>query len=246
MQIQLERKRIILVAVSPVDEMDLIGPFKVFGAANRLATNPVYDVELVTTRKDLVIKGEEGLLAFAAQGRLQDVKGKFDSVLVMCGVANRTERDPFLSAWIAKTAPRTRRFGGVCAASFMLAEAGVLNGKRATVHWRFAQELASRYPRVKVESEPIWVKDGNIFTSAGISGSIHSFVCSRVTSTVSPDTTPAAVSNFLSGTNQWLGFIPVPYLPSGSRRVVKGIPLRVPFTIIIPREGSWALAFSGR
>jgi transcriptional regulator GlxA family with amidase domain len=60
----------------------------------------------------------------------------------------------------------------VCVGAFLLAEAGVLNGKRATSHWKFVSELSKRYPQVKVESEPIWVRDGNIFTSAGISAGI--------------------------------------------------------------------------
>ena len=71
-----------------------------------------------------------------------------------------------------RAAPRTRRFGAVCVGSFLFAEAGLLNGKRATTHWKFAEELTNRYPRIKVESEPIWVKDGNIYTSAGISAGI--------------------------------------------------------------------------
>lgn len=65
-----------------------------------------------------------------------------------------------------------RRLGSVCVGSFLFAEAGLLNGKRATSHWRFAKELARRYPMVKVECEPVWVKDENIYTSAGISAGI--------------------------------------------------------------------------
>jgi transcriptional regulator GlxA family with amidase domain len=169
---ELERKRIIVIVVPPVDELDLVGPLKVLGAANRLSVKPIYQVEVVTNRKDLVVQGEEGLLAFAAQGYFQDVRGKFDSVLLVCGLGTRTEQDPLLSGWMKKTAPRVRRFGGVCVGSFLIAEAGLLDGKRATTHWRFAQELTKRYPKVKVESEPIWVKDGNIYTSAGISAGI--------------------------------------------------------------------------
>ena len=59
-----------------------------------------------------------------------------------------------------------------CAYAFLLAEAGILNGKRATSHWKFGKELANRYPQVQVESDPIWVRDGNIYTSAGISAGI--------------------------------------------------------------------------
>jgi len=169
---ELQRKRIVVIVVPPVDELDLVGPLKVLGAANRLSTRPVYEVEVVTNRKDLIVQGEEGLLAFAAQGHFQNVKGKFDSALLVCGLGTRNERDPILSAWMSKTAPQIHRFGAVCVGSFLLAEAGLLDGKRATTHWRFAQELTKRYPRVKVESEPIWVKDGNIYTSAGISAGI--------------------------------------------------------------------------
>jgi transcriptional regulator GlxA family with amidase domain len=69
-------------------------------------------------------------------------------------------------------APRVRRLGSVCVGAFLLAEAGLLNGKRATAHWKFGQELSRRYSKVKVVSEPIWVRDGNIYTSAGISAGI--------------------------------------------------------------------------
>jgi transcriptional regulator GlxA family with amidase domain len=65
-----------------------------------------------------------------------------------------------------------RRLGSVCLGAFLFAEAGLLNGRRATSHWRFSKELARRYPLVRVASEPVWVKDDNIYTSAGISAGI--------------------------------------------------------------------------
>ena len=156
----------------PVEELDLVGPIQVFSAANRLAGRTVYEVEIVTNRGDLRVEGEGGLLSFAAQGRFEDVGGKFDSMLLVCGLATRTARDPALFAWMRKIAPVVRRMGSVCVGSFLLAEAGLLDGKRATTHWKFGREMASRYPRVKVEFNPIWVKDGNIYTSAGISAGI--------------------------------------------------------------------------
>jgi transcriptional regulator GlxA family with amidase domain len=69
-------------------------------------------------------------------------------------------------------AQRVRRLGAVCVGSFLLAEAGLLNGRRATTHWKFGRELADRHPKVRVEHEPLWVKDGNIYTCAGISAGI--------------------------------------------------------------------------
>lgn len=167
-----QSKRIIFVVVPPVDELDLVGPIKVFGAANRLAQQSLYDVEILTNKRDLVVHGEEGLLSFAAGGHLEDVKGKFDSVLLACGLVTRTEQDPALFAWLKKTAPAVRRLGGVCVGSFLFAEAGLLNGRRATTHWKFNREMRTRYSQVKVESDPIWVKDGNIYTSAGTSAGI--------------------------------------------------------------------------
>ena len=155
-----------------MDELDLVGPIQVFGAANRLVGKTIYEAEVVTNARDLRVQGEGGLLSFAAQGHLQDVKGKVDSLLLVCGLGTRTARDPVLFAWMRKMAPAVQRLGAVCVGSFLLAEAGLLNGKRATAHWKFGRELASRYPQVKMQFDPIWVKDGNIYTSAGISAGI--------------------------------------------------------------------------
>ena len=169
---RLKRRRTIVLVVPPVDELDLVGPIQVFGAANRLVGKTIYEVEIATNAKDLRVQGEGGLLSFAAQGHFQDVKGRVDSLLLVCGLGTRTARDPVLFAWMRKMARVVHRLGAVCVGSFLLAEAGLLNGKRATTHWKFGRELAGRYPRVNVEFNPIWVKDGNIYTSAGISAGI--------------------------------------------------------------------------
>jgi|SRR5690348_453134 len=167
-----KRRRIIVVVIPPVEELDLVGPLQVFSSVNRLACQAIYSIEVVTNSKQLKVDGEGGLLTFLAQGHLQDVRGKFDSALLVCGVASRTARDSALFTWLKKTAVTVRRMGAVCVGAFLLAEAGLLNGKKATAHWKFGHELAKRYPRVNVESDPLWVRDGNIYTSAGISAGI--------------------------------------------------------------------------
>jgi transcriptional regulator GlxA family with amidase domain len=93
-------------------------------------------------------------------------------VLLVCGLGSRSVRDPALSVWLRRMTTAVRRLGAVCVGSFLLAEAGLLDGRRATTHWKFGRELAARYPKVRVEHEPLWVKDGNIYTSAGISAGI--------------------------------------------------------------------------
>jgi transcriptional regulator GlxA family with amidase domain len=165
-------RRILVIVVPPVDELDMVGPLQVFSAANRLAKQTVYSIEVVTTGKGLEVAGEAGVLTFLAQGYLQDVAEPSGSALLVCGLATRLAHDATLFAWLKRAAPRLRRLGAVCVGAFLLAGAGLLNGKRATAHWRFGSELAKRYPRIRVESAPLWIKDGNIYTSASISAGI--------------------------------------------------------------------------
>jgi transcriptional regulator GlxA family with amidase domain len=167
------RKRIVLLAVPPVDELDLVGPLEVFATVNRLSGSgrKPYAVEIVTTARDRTVTGASGL-SLIAHRHYHHVDGRPDSVLVICGVGVRTMQDPALLGWLKRAAATTRRLGSVCVGAFLLAEAGILDGRRATAHWRYAQELAERYPRVAVDPRPTWARDGNVYTSAGISAGI--------------------------------------------------------------------------
>ena len=165
-------RRVVVAVVPPVDELDLVGPLQVFNSVNRLAGRTIYTIEVVTNADRLTVEGEGGVLTFMARHHFKGVSGACDSVLVVCGVGSRLVRDAALSGWLKKMAAEVRRMGAVCAAAFLLAEAGLLNGRRATAHWRFGCELAARYPGVRVDHDPLWVKDGNIYTSAGLSAGI--------------------------------------------------------------------------
>jgi len=165
-------RRIIVVVVPPVDELDLVGPLQVFNSVNRLAARTIYTIEVVTNADTLTVDGEAGVLRFIAQHHFSRVEGACDSLLLVCGLTSRSVRDAALSTWLKSKASDVRRLGAVCVGSFLLAEAGLLNGRRATTHWKFGRELAARHPDVRVEHEPLWVKDGNIYTCAGISAGI--------------------------------------------------------------------------
>lgn len=156
----------------PVDELDLVGPLQVFNSVNRLAGRSVYTIEVVTNTSGLNVAGEGGVLTFIARRRINEVEGDCDSVLVVCGLGSRAVRDAALSVWLKTMSGRVRRLGAVCVGVFLLAEAGLLHGRRATTHWKFGRELSTKYPDVRVEHDPLWVKDGNIYTSAGISAGI--------------------------------------------------------------------------
>src|SRR5262249_36497863 len=141
-------------------------------SVNRLAGRTIYAIEVVTSGERHTVEGEGGVLTFVARDHFSRVEGDCDSVLVVCGLASRSVRDATLSAWLNKKAIQARRLAAVCVVPLLRAEAGRLNGRGATAHWKFGRELAARYPDVRVEHEPLWVKDGNIYTSAGISASI--------------------------------------------------------------------------
>ena len=165
-------RRIIVVVVPPVDELDLVGPLQVFNSVNRLAGRAIYTIEVVTSADRLTVEGEGGVLTFVARHHFTRVEGLCDSVLLVCGLGTRSVRDAALSLWLNRMAVEVRRLGAVCVGVFLLAEAGLLNGRRATTHWKFGRELAARYPGVRVEHDPLWVRDGNVYTSAGISAGI--------------------------------------------------------------------------
>jgi transcriptional regulator GlxA family with amidase domain len=165
-------RRIVVVAVPPVDELDLVGPMQVFNSVNRLAGRTIYTIEVVSNARRPTVEGEGGVMTFIAKHHFEKVEGTCDSVLLVCGLGTRTVRDAALSVWLKRMSGEVRRLGAVCVGAFLLAEAGLLDGRRATAHWKFGQELAKRYPQVRVEHEPLWVRDGNIYTSAGVSASI--------------------------------------------------------------------------
>jgi transcriptional regulator GlxA family with amidase domain len=166
-------RRVVVLVVPPIEELDLVGPVQVLSTATRLMRRggPPYAIEVVSTSRDRAIAGESGL-SLVAQSHYAEVKGEIDSLLVVSGVKGRNRRDDELSAWLRRTAPSCRRVGAVCIAAFLLARAGVLTDQRATVHWKYAHELAHRYPCLAVDPNPIWVQAGNVYTSSGFSAGI--------------------------------------------------------------------------
>src|SRR5262249_60353121 len=103
----------------------------------------------------------------------RQAKNPIDTLVVPGGFfVDDVTRDRALVQWIAKTAPGCRRVSSVCVGSFLLAEAGILDGRRAATHWMHAPLLASRYPAVTVGSDAIFVRDGRGWRSAGVTSGI--------------------------------------------------------------------------
>jgi transcriptional regulator GlxA family with amidase domain len=165
-------KKIIMLSVPPAQGVDVIGPLEAFGIASRKLEETSgrcgYQTELVTNATDLALATSSGVKILAHR-HYQQVKGKFDTLVIAGGAGTRGPRDPALLDWLRRTATQTRRVCSICTGALLLADAGLLDGKRATTHWRFVDSFARRHPAVSWDPNPIFVRDGSIYTSAGIS-----------------------------------------------------------------------------
>ena len=166
-------RHILMVAVPPVRSLDVYGPVEVFGDANRLHGGaPVYRIDLVSAVEDHQVTSHTEL-PLLANRTYTDVSGPVDTLLVAGGVGARRRRfEPAFLDWLRKQSRTARRFGSVCTGAFVLAEAGLLDGLQATTHWNWCSELARDYPRVRVNPDPIYVRDANCYTSAGVTAGI--------------------------------------------------------------------------
>jgi transcriptional regulator GlxA family with amidase domain len=112
-------------------------------------------------------------LRLIVDSRLSDIKGDIDTLIVVGGEgAQEASRDLRLARWLKSASARSRRVASVCTGAFVLAAAGLLDGRRATTHWSAGSQLQRRFPAVRVDTEPIFIRDGNVWTSAGVTAGI--------------------------------------------------------------------------
>ncbi|WP_163506776.1 GlxA family transcriptional regulator [Fodinicola acaciae] len=160
-------RRVVLVAYPGVQLLDVVGPAEVFNGASRTVKSARYELTIATPDGQPVA-GESGL-RLQADARLSDLDGPIDTLLVAGGWSYREAMGcGELLAQINRLAPSTRRVGSVCSGAFVLAQAGLLDGRAATTHWAVCQRLQSQFPAIRVEPDRIFVRDGDVFTSAGV------------------------------------------------------------------------------
>jgi transcriptional regulator GlxA family with amidase domain len=159
-------RRVAIVAFPGVQSLDVMGPFEVFQTAGLIARD-AYEVEVVARDREPIVSSSGALIA--AHRSLSGVRGDLDTLVVAGGTGvEDAERDEELIAWLRRTAARSRRVASVCTGALLLARAGLLDGRRATTHWAFCDLLRRRYPLIEVEDDRIYVRDGNVWTSAGV------------------------------------------------------------------------------
>lgn len=171
------KRNIVLVAFPGMQSLDVVGPFEVFAGASQALGRPTaraseaYSVSLVAhvVKNGTLVQSESGL----AMATTPLPRGAIDTLLLPGGTGVFDAcKDRALIDWIAATAPRCRRIATVCTGAFLAAEAGLLDGRTVTTHWARAARLQDDYPALTVDADPIYLRDGNVWTSAGVTAGI--------------------------------------------------------------------------
>ena len=165
-------RQVAILLYPGVQSLDVTGPLEVLAGAARLISaggRADRGYELRTLSRDGAPLRTSSGLTITPDGSLADAGAEIDTLIVPGGSGSRrAARDGALLEWICAASSAARRTAGVCTGAFLLAAAGLLTGRRATTHWAAAQELARLHPEVLVDPEPIFVRDGSIWTSAGV------------------------------------------------------------------------------
>jgi transcriptional regulator GlxA family with amidase domain len=149
-----------------VQILDITGPLEVF------AQSGDYLIELVSSSRAGRLQSSCGL-AISDAKYYGKIHGRVDTLLVAGGVGAESARcNPYFLCWLRQMGKQADRVGSICTGAFLLAEAGLLDGKRVVTHWEWCDKLAQRYPKIFIERNPVYVKDGRVYTSAGITAGI--------------------------------------------------------------------------
>ena len=165
--------RVILIGFEGAQTLDVTGPSEVFSVAARMARRPLYRVRFASPRGGTV-HTTSGLAIRTDD--LRKIRPRADDVVVVSGGneegVGAAARDERLRAWIQRAHGVVRRLASVCSGAFVLAGAGVLDGRRAATHWSSCDRLAAMHPEVTVDRNAIFVDEGDVWTSAGVTTGI--------------------------------------------------------------------------
>lgn len=163
-----EPRRVVILSFPGVQPLDVVGPAEVFSTASQLNGGDAYRVEVVAEDREPIMTRSSGYGLVPSKTTAQ-CRGPIDTLVVAGGFGvHEAVEDEALVRWLRSAAGRSRRVASVCSGSFLLARAGLLEGRRATTHWSSCEELARRHPEITVDPDPIFVHDGDVWTSAGV------------------------------------------------------------------------------
>ena len=158
--------RVVVVVRDGIQSLDATGPFEVFHAAGQV--DPTAGYEIVLAGPETATITTESGLRLGVDARLRDIR-RVDTLVVAGGLGMRSAiDDAAFVGQVRRLADLATRVTSVCTGAAILAAAGVLDGKRATTHWAFADWLAKRWPSIDVDPDAIFINDGQVWTSAGV------------------------------------------------------------------------------
>ncbi len=167
----MRQSHFVVVGYDAAELLDIACVVSTLEQANLHGASPLYRVRLVTPGGRPIDCGPT--VKLHTSERLERVTGPIDTLLVSGGIGSwDAAADPLVRAHVRRLARESRRVASVCTGACILASAGLLDGRRATTHWRWADHLAAQYPRVRVDPAPIFVNDGNVYTSAGVTSAL--------------------------------------------------------------------------
>jgi transcriptional regulator GlxA family with amidase domain len=160
--------RVAILAFPRFQLLDVAGPADVFAEASRQLGQPrAYQVQVIASHEGLLASSSG--LRMAVDATVATQRGRIDTLLVAGSPdIDDMESDTALQEWLRRQSRTVRRYGSVCTGAFVLAASGLLEGKRVATHWKSAARLAAACPLASVEADAIYVKDGSMFTSAGV------------------------------------------------------------------------------
>src|SRR5260370_19702938 len=161
---------IAFLVASPFDLLHLTGPASVFAYAT-VGDRPYYSFRILSTTSGETVKSMGGLV-IADTCIFFEYAGPSDTLIVVGGLGWVEHQASDVLEWLRKRASRIRRIASVCTGAFLLAASGLLDGRRVATHWRYCDLFASRFKSLKVERDPIFMKDGKFYTTAGVSAGI--------------------------------------------------------------------------
>jgi transcriptional regulator GlxA family with amidase domain len=160
-------RSVVIVAYPDVQSLDVSGPAEVFAAAAARGATPPYELTVLSSA-GRQIRATSGL-RLVADATVAQHDGPIDTLVVAGGDGTRQAMaDQALLGWLRAAADRSRRVTSVCSGALILAAAGLLDGRRATTHWSVCDIMARLYPSVRVDEDRIFVRDGQVWTSAGV------------------------------------------------------------------------------
>ncbi len=165
-------RRVLMVVYPGIQLLDVVGPLEVFAAATEGAFeagrgDPGYALEIIGSEPGMV-RASSGL-SLGVDVAYEEVPEEIDTLIVAGGRGTaQAFRDPRVLTCVRAAAARARRVTSVCTGAFVLAAAGLLDGRLATTHWQNVDGFAARFPKVRVDPDSIYVRDGHVWTSAGV------------------------------------------------------------------------------